>query len=232
MSLTRELFEGQHSLLDSHMVQRGLLQEVEVLQRLPRHQQAGVGRQGVPDGLRHEWHSPRCARVGLNDVHLAPQLKGWNEHELQTPAAVCLPAGPLLVTVSEHQLLTGASAGAKAAAPYLPILDSVLDVDEPDHVERLCDLGRPVPDDLQALLGDGLGRDAAGGVACKSPPGALSTDSQSKRTCIVTGTSLADRSENSPRCCITAGGQDFIPSAKLPVWPQSSGPSYVQGMPI
>ncbi len=99
---------------------------------------------------------------------------------------------------------------AKAAAPYLPILDSVLDVDEPDHVERLCDLGRPVPDDLQALLGDGLGRDAAGGVACKSPPGALSPDCQSKRTCIVTGTSLADRSENSPRCCIMMGLADVV----------------------
>ena len=170
MSLTRKLFEGQHSLLDRHMVQRGLFQEVEVLQRLPRHQQAGIGRQRVPDGLCHKWHRPRCARVGLNDVHLAPQLKGWKKHELQTPAAVCLPAGPLLVTVSEHQLLTGASLGKKAAAPYLPILDSVLNVDEPDHIEGLCNLGRPVPDDFQALLGDGLGRNAASGVACRSPP--------------------------------------------------------------
>ena len=49
---------------------------------------------------------------------------------------------------------------------YLVVLNSILDVDEPDDLELSGNLGRPVSDDVQALLRDRLRRDAACRVTC------------------------------------------------------------------
>ena len=47
------------------------------------------------------------------------------------------------------------------AGPDLVVLYAVLDIDEAHHLELLGQLDSPVPDHLQALLWDGLGRNAA-----------------------------------------------------------------------
>ena len=56
MLLTRELVKGQDGLFDGHVVELGLLREVEVLQGLPTHDQAGILGNGVPNCLGHKWY--------------------------------------------------------------------------------------------------------------------------------------------------------------------------------
>ena len=87
--------------------------------------------------------------------------------------AVCLSM-PAQVVSCCHQIVlhgscstqTDAGSCCMLVSPYLAILDAVLDVDEAHHFEFTCQLRCPVPDDVQALLGDGLWGNATCRVTC------------------------------------------------------------------
>ena len=70
MLLTLELLEGEDGLLDSHVVEGGLLCETDLGQGLAGHEQAGVGRQRMADRLGNERHCAGRTGVCLDDVHL------------------------------------------------------------------------------------------------------------------------------------------------------------------
>ena len=71
---TGKLLKRQHGLLDGDVVEHRLLREAQVRQRLAAHEQAGIRGQRVPDRLGDKGHRARCARVGLDDVHLRTDL--------------------------------------------------------------------------------------------------------------------------------------------------------------
>mmetsp|Transcript_894 Transcript_894/g.2080 ORF Transcript_894/g.2080 Transcript_894/m.2080 type:complete len:1014 (-) Transcript_894:28-3069(-) len=115
------------------MVDLGLLGEVDLLQGHARHQQAGVLGDGVADGLGHEGHSARGARVGLNDVQLLALDSVLDVHEADH-LELLGDLGRPVAHLGQHLLrdgLRGDDAGAVAAvhARFLDVLHDAADDD-------------------------------------------------------------------------------------------------------